>query len=139
MRGCGVVSGLPTTLHQQYIYAGPEVQNTKSMGLDTVEIVLRTEETFNINLPDDECSQVVTVGDLYRLVLGKIELPYTRADEIEAAGQGRNRSHLTMPSLSSWSPPDVWLTLKGIIVDQLKANEEDVTEEATFLRDLGCD
>jgi acyl carrier protein len=39
------------------------------MGLDTVEIVLRTEETFNIDLPDEECSKVITVGDLYRLVL----------------------------------------------------------------------
>jgi acyl carrier protein len=44
-----------------------------------------------------------------------------------------------MPSLSSWSPPDVWLTLKGIIVDQLQVSEENVKEEAAFQRDLGCD
>jgi hypothetical protein len=44
-----------------------------------------------------------------------------------------------MPSLSSWSPPDVWLTLRGIIVDQLEVHEEDMKEEAAFLRDLGCD
>ena len=48
------------------------------MGLDTVEIVLRTEETFNVDLPDDECGMVVTVGDLYRLVLSELELPYGR-------------------------------------------------------------
>jgi acyl carrier protein len=109
------------------------------MGLDIVEIVLRTEETFNVDLPDDECSQVITVGDLYRLVLSKLELPYVPAKEIEVGGHGRNRSHLKMPSLLSWSPPDVWLTLRGIIVDQLQVHEEDVKEEAAFLRDLGCD
>jgi acyl carrier protein len=109
------------------------------MGLENIEIVLRTEETFNINLPDDECSKVVTVGDLYRLVLSKLELPYVQAKEVEAETHGRDRSHLRMPSLSSWSPPDVWLPLKGIIVDQLQVKEEDVKEEAAFMHDLGCD
>jgi len=109
------------------------------MGLDTVEIILRTEETFNVNLPDEECSKVVTVGDLYRLVLSKLELPYLQANEVEAGTHGRDRSLLKMPSLNSWSPPDVWLTLKGIILDQLQVEEDDVTEEAAFMRDLGCD
>lgn len=109
------------------------------MGLDTVEIVLRTEETFDIDLPDAECETIVTVGDLYRLVLSKLELPYVQASEVEAGTKGRDRSHLRMPSLSSWSPPDVWRTLKGIIVDQLQIEEEDVKEEAAFSRDLGSD
>src|ERR1700753_1435542 len=109
------------------------------MGLDTVEIVLRTEETFNVDLPDDECSKVVTVGDLYRLVLSKLDLSYVRTKEIEAGTNGRDRSHLRLPSLSSWSAPDVWVTLKGIIRDQLQVKEEDVNEEAAFMRDLGCD
>jgi hypothetical protein len=112
---------IATILPRQSIMLIPKVLNTEPMGLDTVEIVLRTEETFNINLPDNECSQVITVGDLYRLVLRKLELPYVPAKEIEAGEHGRNRSHLRMPSLSSWSPPDVWLTLKGIIVDQLRS------------------
>lgn len=117
----------------------PKVLNTEPMGLDTVEIVLRTEETFNITLPDYECSQVITVGDLYRLVLRKLELPYVAPKELEAGEHGRNRSHLRMPSLSLWSPPDVWITLRGIIVDQLQISEENVKEEAAFQRDLGCD
>ena len=107
------------------------------MGLDTVEIVLRTEETFSLDLPDEECSKVVTVGDLYRLVLNKLELPYLSSTEAEA--KGRDRSRLGMPSLHSWSASDVWMTLKGIVVDQLQVHEEDVKEEAAFLRDLGCD
>lgn len=42
------------------------------MGLDTVEIVLRSEEVFAIDLPDRECALIVTVGDLYRLILDKL-------------------------------------------------------------------
>ena|SRR5690348_11543613 len=109
------------------------------MGLDTVEIVLRTEETFNIDLPDDECGRVVTVGDLYRLVLSKLELPYAQAIEIEAGGLGRDRSRLGRQNTSPWSSHDVWRTLKGIVVDQLQVEEEDVKEDAAFLRDLGSD
>ena len=109
------------------------------MGLDTVEIVIRTEETFDVDLPDEECGKIVTVGDLYRLVLSKLELPYVEAAEIEATKQSRDRSHVRMPSLLSWTSPDVWLTVKGIVVDQLQVNENDVKEDAAFLRDLGCD
>jgi acyl carrier protein len=109
------------------------------MGLDTVEIVLRTEEVFNIDLPDDECGQVVTVGDLYRLVLSKLELPYVGPAEVESSAQGRNRTSMSMPGLSPWSPPDVWMTLRGIIIDQLQIDEAEVKEDATFLNDLRCD
>lgn len=109
------------------------------MGLDTVEIVMRTEETFNVDLPDAECGNIVTVGDLYCLVLRKLELPYAQAIEIEAGGHGRDRSRLRMPNTSPWSSPDVWRTLKGIVVDQLQVEEEDVKEDAAFLCDLGCD
>jgi acyl carrier protein len=35
------------------------------MGMDLVEIVLRAEETFGVDLPDDECDQIRMVGDLF--------------------------------------------------------------------------
>lgn len=37
------------------------------MGLDTVEIVLRVEETFGIDLPDVELASVRTVSDLQEI------------------------------------------------------------------------
>jgi acyl carrier protein len=46
------------------------------MGLDTVEIVLRVEETFGVDLPDDELESVATVGDLYKLLLSKLDGSY---------------------------------------------------------------
>lgn len=62
------------------------------MGLDLVEIVLRTEETFNVNLPDDECGRVITVGDVYRPVLSKLELPHLKSNEVEAGTHSRDWS-----------------------------------------------
>lgn len=43
------------------------------MGLDTVELVMRIEEEFGIDLPDEELQSIKTVGELYRLVLTKLE------------------------------------------------------------------
>lgn len=109
------------------------------MGLDTVEIILRTEETFAIDLSDSECAQVATVGDLYRLILDKLNLPYLSANEIEDGNTGRDRSWAKFPGLVSWVSPDVWVTLKGLIQDQLRVDADQIRESATFIHDLGCD
>lgn len=39
----------------------------------------------------------------------------------------------------TWSPADVWNALQSIIVVQLGVKKEDVTPEANFVNDLGCD
>ena len=44
------------------------------MGLDTVELVLEVEEAFSIKLPDEEASNINTVGELYDCVLSKTQL-----------------------------------------------------------------
>jgi len=108
------------------------------MGMDSVEIVLRCEEVFGIDLPDDECGQIVTVGDLYRLVLHKLNLPYEPASPQQSA-VGISRIDDTFPTLTSWTTRDVWTTVHAVIVDQLQVREEEVTESATFQADLRCD
>ncbi|HCU37273.1 MAG TPA: hypothetical protein DGT21_18085 [Armatimonadetes bacterium] len=43
------------------------------MGLDVVELVLAVEDTFGIELRDEEAQEVITVGDLHDLVMRKLE------------------------------------------------------------------
>lgn len=39
----------------------------------------------------------------------------------------------------SWNPTDVWNVLQSIIIEQLGVKKEDVTPDANFVYDLGCD
>jgi acyl carrier protein len=41
------------------------------MGLDTVELVMEIEEAFDISIPDDRASTMLTVGDVYEFILEK--------------------------------------------------------------------
>jgi hypothetical protein len=42
------------------------------MGLDAVELILAVEDGFQIHIEDAEAGRVVTVGDLYQLVVSKL-------------------------------------------------------------------
>lgn len=41
------------------------------MGLDTVELVMEIEDAFDISIPDDQASNMLTVGDVYEFILEK--------------------------------------------------------------------
>jgi hypothetical protein len=43
------------------------------MGLDTVDLVMTVEETFDITISDAEAEKILTVGDLNRYVLSKLD------------------------------------------------------------------
>ena len=44
------------------------------MGLDVVELTIRCEEAFSVELPDEELGMASTVGKLYDLICKKLEL-----------------------------------------------------------------
>lgn len=43
------------------------------MGLDYVELILAVEDAFQIHIHDEEAGNVSTVGDLYNLVVSKLD------------------------------------------------------------------
>ncbi len=112
------------------------------MSLDLVELVVRAEEVFSVNLPNEECALVTTVGDLYRLILGKPKLPYLPAADVEnqlrAGRLTKDRSRLRLPG-HCYTTAEVRVTLKATITDQLQVDSDQVRESASFLYDLGCD
>lgn len=44
------------------------------MGLDTVELILEVEEAFEISIPDEHASRMLTVGDLHDFILAHSSL-----------------------------------------------------------------
>ncbi len=42
------------------------------MGLDTVELVMEIEDAFDISIPDDQASKMLTVGDVYEFILERL-------------------------------------------------------------------
>ncbi|MDO6579682.1 hypothetical protein [Alteromonas stellipolaris] len=42
------------------------------MGLDTVEIVLWTEEKFGVEMPDEEVTNICTVGEFANYIASKV-------------------------------------------------------------------
>jgi len=44
------------------------------MGLDSVELIMNIEETFDLTIPDQEAEKFQTVGDIYRYVLERIQV-----------------------------------------------------------------
>ena len=86
------------------------------MGLDTVELVIRVEKEFDIEIPNADAARLVTVGDLHGYVVGTLRL------------QGRIESRDT-----------VYEQLRDIICEQLGVKAEVAIPSAHFVDDLGAD
>jgi acyl carrier protein len=88
------------------------------MGLDIVEIFMQAEETFAIEIKDDEAAAADTVGRLYDLILKKLE---------EKSGGNVADAEA------------IWLKVRDLVADQLQVREDEVVPEARFNQDLGAD
>jgi acyl carrier protein len=108
------------------------------MGLDVVELVMRTEEVFDITIPDEDAERASTVGKLYEIICARLSLP---PSPIRPTGTAAPRSlNPTLnPSPNPWTREEVWSTLVAIVIDQLQVDEQDVRYDARWGEDLRAD
>ena len=121
------------------------------MGLDAVEIVLRTEDLFAITLTDDEAAQVRTVADFYALICSKLNLtplpsPKTSAQLPVITHKEKFLSIFTKPTplpappeVLPWSPQSIWDTLVSVFVDLQGLKPAQIVPQARIAQDLGVD
>jgi hypothetical protein len=102
------------------------------MGLDYVELVLAIEVRFTIHISNEEASSVTTVGDLYQLVLSKLQ----------SDPDDEPRGCLTSTAIDrigQRSRRDVWDMLCKVIVEKLGVPSRQLVSEARFIDDLRID
>ena len=121
------------------------------MGLDGVEIILRLEELFGIEVGDDEAAKTETVGELYELICSKLNVSPLRSpvtSEVLPVITQREKvfllleRHKPLPppaSVLPWSPQSVWDCVVTIFVDQQQLRVEEITYRARIAKDLGVD
>ena len=89
------------------------------MGLAIVELIMRVEEAFEIEIGDEEFSELETVGQLHSCIVSKIGW----SDSLHIANE----------------QAQVWQKLKAIIGDEMFVEPDKITPEAQFVRDLNLD
>lgn len=119
--------------------------------MDSVEIILRTEELFVIEIDDEEAARVRTVGDFYGLICAKLditplkspitslELPVITHREKAFLFFARHTPLPAPPDVLPWSPQSVWDCLVAIFADQTSLGPERITYHARIAVDLGID
>ncbi len=86
------------------------------MGLETVEIVLWAEREFDIEIPDNEASDILTIGQFVSYI--------------------SNRSNVKF-GLKAPSKEVIFEKLKNLLIIQYKTPPEWVKPEMEFYKDLG--
>jgi len=96
------------------------------MGLESVELIMRVEEDFDIEIRDEEATELATVGQIYDCVLRKLGLNAPEHDTY-------------LHPEKAWTEQKVWETLRAAVSDELSVDLALVTREAHIIFDLGAD
>ena len=86
------------------------------VGLDSVELVMNTEQHFGIEIPDHVAETLFTVGNLHGFIVA----------ELSRIGRRQN-------------PECVFVELRQLICDQFGIKPERVVADARIVKDLGID
>lgn len=87
------------------------------MGLDIIEMCMDIEEAFDIDVPNDEWEQAVTVGKIYETVC----------------------RHLDRPVAEDHEKSEEWQKLVGVIAKSASVKESDLHYYAHIVEDLRLD
>jgi acyl carrier protein len=107
------------------------------MGLDVVELVMRCEDVFAIELRDEDMERVQTVGDLYVAACQELNLTPLPTDSNSASWSRTLGTSLNLHPRTT--AEDVWAALREVIADQLRVDVKDVVPSAHFQYDLRAD
>ena len=106
------------------------------------------EEIFGISIPADAAEQFQTVGDLYRQICTRLNLPddlrFPVPERLPSLppyqfGSPSLRLILSDETLPPWTPEKVWVTLIAVICDQTQIEPKDIFYDARFGDDLRMD
>lgn len=89
------------------------------MGLESVELVLATEDAFGIEITDAEAEKIFTAGDLCDCVIAKLR----QSGQTDAVRDGHA----------------VWMRLRGVISEQLGVEIRRILKSSRFVEDLRVD
>jgi acyl carrier protein len=106
------------------------------MGLDVVEVVMRCEEEFDIQLDDWRLEHMQTVGDLFELICEQLLLPF--GQDLPTPKSGANVP-LDVAVPGGWTRDTVWSKLVEIVIDQLQVKPDEVNYTSKFGEHLGAD
>jgi acyl carrier protein len=106
------------------------------MGLDIVEVVMRCEEEFDIQLEDWRLEHMQTVGDLFELICEQLHIPFGKDLPTPNSGAGVS---LVLAPPGGWTRDTVWSKLVEIVIQQLQVRPDEVIYMARFGDDLGAD
>jgi acyl carrier protein len=106
------------------------------MGLDVVELVMRCEEEFGVELENDRLEGVRTVGDLFEIICDEVKLP--SGPNVPRPAQRQLIPVAAAPKEGLTRDP-VWLKLVEIIAEELQIDPDEMKYEASFDDDLGAD
>lgn len=81
------------------------------MGLEIVEVIMRLEEEFDIEIPDEDAERLTTVGQIADYVAEKLMLP-----------EDQRERH--------------WNRVQAIVVDEANVPAEQVHRETRLVEDL---
>lgn len=98
--------------------------------LDTVEFVMRCEESFGIGLAEDRLASVRTIGDLFELICAELDCsdglqPINRSPDTHA-----------IATVEGWNRDAVWAELVKICADQLQVAPNEITYTSRLKDDL---